>query len=152
MNALEGLNDEIQDLINSVHKTTINNIQNYLSNKDFPEKYISVLKSECNKMDPFVAFSYLSETVEKNRVSSNKKVKGILGLAKLLRVSGKTAQNLKNTGNIDGAIIYVKSKLYFDENEILKIYVPKILAWKSFKLRKDVSEDLINWYEKFSFL
>lgn len=101
-------------------------------------------------MAPSEALSYLLETAE-NQLFIIKKVKGIMGLATLLKVSVKTAQKLKNSGTIDQAVIYEKSKLYFDENEILKIYFPKILAMKSFKLRKDVDEALIRWYESHYF-
>ena len=150
MNAFIGLNDEIRELITTLDKSDISTIKNYLSDKDLSEKYISALKTECNKMAPTEALFYLLRTAE-NQLFIIKKVKGIMGLATLLNVSVKTAQKLKNSGSIDQAIIYEKSKLYFDENEILKIYFPKILAMKSFKLRKDVDEALIRWYESHYF-
>ena len=146
MNAFEGLNDEIKELITTLDKPDISNIKNYLSNKNLSEKYISALKTECNNMAPSEALSYLLETAE-NQLFIIKKVKGIMGLATLLKVSVKTAQKLKNSGTIDQAVIYEKSKLYFDENEILKIYFPKILAMKSFKLRKDVDEELVKKHQ-----
>ena len=150
MNAFIGLNDEIRELITTLDKSDISTIKNYLSDKNLSEKYISSLKTECNNMAPSEALSYLLETAE-NQLFIIKKVKGIMGLATLLKVSVKTAQKLKNSGTIDQAVIYEKSKLYFDENEILKIYFPKILAMKSFKLRKDVDEALIRWYESHYF-
>lgn len=144
MKTFEGLNDKILELITTLKKSDISTIKNYLSDKNLSEKYISALKTECNNMAPSEALSYLLETAE-NQLFIIKKVKGIVGLATLLKVSVKTAQKLKNSGTIDQAVIYEKSKLYFDENEILKIYFPKILAMKSFKLRKDVDEALIRW-------
>lgn len=150
MKTFEGLNDKILELITTLEKSDISTIKNYLSDKNLSEKYISSLKTECNNMAPSEALSYLLETAE-NQLFIIKKVKGIMGLATLLKVSVKTAQKLKNSGTIDQAVIYEKSKLYFDENEILKIYFPKILAMKSFKLRKDVDEALIRWYESHYF-
>lgn len=150
MKTFEGLNDKILELITTLEKSDISTIKNYLSDKNLSEKYISALKTECNNMAPSEALSYLLETAE-NQLFIIKKVKGIMGLATLLKVSVKTAQKLKNSGTIDQAVIYEKSKLYFDENEILKIYFPKILAMKSFKLRKDVDEALIRWYESHYF-
>ena len=149
MNAFEGLNEEIKTLITALDKSDIINIQNYLSDKDLSEKYISALKTECNKMEPSEALFYLFETA-RNQVFIIKKVKGIKGLASLLNVSVKTAQNLKNSGIIDQAIIYEKSRLYFDENEILKICLPKIAPWKSFKLRNDVDQELIKFWEEYT--
>ena len=146
MNAFIGLNDEIRELITTLDKSDISTIKNYLSDKNLSEKYISALKTECNNMAPSEALSYLLETAE-NQLFIIKKVKGIMGLATLLKVSVKTAQKLKNSGTIDQAVIYEKSKLYFDENEILKIYFPKILAMKSFKLRKDVDEELVKKHQ-----
>ena len=150
MNAFKGLNDEIRELITTLDKSDISTIKNYLSDKDLSEKYISALKTGCNNISPAEALFYLLETAQ-NQLFIIKKVKGIIGLATVLNVSVKTAQKLKNSGTIDQAIIYEKSKLYFDENEILKIYFPKILAMKSFKLRKDVDEALIRWYESHYF-
>ncbi|WP_244939764.1 DUF3853 family protein [Kaistella daneshvariae] len=149
MNAFEGLNEEIKTLITALDKSDIINIQNYLSYKNLSEKYISVLKNECNKMAPSEALFYLFETA-KNQVFIIKKVKGIKGLASLLNVSVKTAQNLKSSGIIDQAIIYEKSKLYFDENEILKICLPKIAPWKSFKLKNDVDQELIKLWQEYT--
>ena len=146
MNAFEGLNDEIRELIYTLNKSDISTIKSYLSDKNLSEKFILVLKNECNKMTPAEALFYLLETAE-NQLFIIKKVKGIMGLATLLKVSVKTAQKLKNSGTIDQAVIYEKSKLYFDENEILKIYFPKILAMKSFKLRKDVDEELVKKHQ-----
>lgn len=148
MKAFDGLNSEIIELIRTLDGKEITNIQNYLSDKTLSKKYISVLKSECNKMAPLEAISYLFRTTKK-QVFIIKKVKGIKGLATLLNVSVKTAQKLKNSGIIDGAIIYEKSKLYFDEEEILKICLPKILSWKSYKLRKDVDQESIDLWENF---
>ena len=148
MNAFEGLNDEIRELITALDKSDITNIQNYLSDKNLSEKYILVLKHECNKMTPVKALSYLLETAE-NQVFIIKKVKGIKGLAILLNVSVKTAQKLKNSGIIDQAIIYEKSKLYFDENKILEICLPKKKPWKSFKLRETVDEEFIKLWANF---
>jgi len=149
MNAFEGLNDEIRELITALDKSDITNIQNYLSDKNISEKYISVLKNECNKMAPSEALFYLFETA-KNQVFIIKKVKGIKGLASLLNVSVKTAQNLKNSGIIDQAIIYENSRLYFDVNEILRVCLPKIAPWKSFKLRNDVDQELIKFWEEYT--
>lgn len=146
MKTFEGLNDKILELITTLKKSDISTIKNYLSDKNLSEKYISALKTECNNMAPSEALSYLLETAE-NQLFIIKKVKGIMGLATLLKVSVKTAQKLKNSGTIDQAVIYEKSKLYFDENEILKIYFPKILAMKSFKLRKDVDEELVKKHQ-----
>ena len=146
MKTFEGLNDKILELITTLEKSDISTIKNYLSDKNLSEKYISALKTECNNMAPSEALSYLLETAE-NQLFIIKKVKGIMGLATLLKVSVKTAQKLKNSGTIDQAVIYEKSKLYFDENEILKIYFPKILAMKSFKLRKDVDEELVKKHQ-----
>lgn len=145
MNAFEGLNDEIKELITTLDKSDISNIQNYLSDKNLSEKYILVLKNECNKMEASEALFYLLK-----QVSINRKVKGIKGLATVLNVSVKTAQNLKNSGIIDQAIIYEKSRLYFDENEILRICLPKIAPWKSFKLRNDVDQELIKFWEEYT--
>ena len=94
------------------------------------------------------ALFYLLGTAQ-NQLFITKKVKGIMGLATLLNVSVKTAQKLKNSGTIDQAIIYIKSKLYFDEEEILKICLPKIAPWKSFKFRKSVDPELIKLWEKY---
>lgn len=148
MNAFEGLNEEIRTLITALDKSDITNIQNYLSDKNLSGKYIAVLKNECNKMEPSEALFYLFETA-KNQVFIIKKVKGIKGLASLLNVSVKTAQNLKNSGIIDQAVIYEKSRLYFDENEILRICLPKIAPWKSFKLKNDVDQELIKLWQKY---
>ena len=148
MNPFEGLNDEIKELITSLDKSDISNIKNYLSDKDLSEKYISALKTECNKMAPAEALFYLLRTAE-NQLFITKKVKGIKGLSTLLNVSVKTAQKLKNSGSIDQAIIYEKSKLYFAEEEILKICLPKIAPWKSFKFRKNVAPELIKFWEKY---
>ena len=145
MSAFEGLNEEIKTLITALDKSDITNIQNYLSDKNLSEKYISVLKNECNKMAPSEALFYLLK-----QVFINRKVKGIKGLATVLNVSVKTAQNLKNSGIIDRAIIYENSRLYFDENEILRICLPKIAPWKSFKLRKDVDQELIKFWQKYT--
>ena len=148
MNVFEGLNDEIRELISTLVKSDISMIQNYLSDKNLSEKFILVLKNECNKMTPAEALFYLFETAE-NQLFIIKKVKGIMGLATLLNVSIKTAQKLKNSGTIDQAIIYEKSKLYFNEEEILKICLPKILCWKSFKLKKGVDQESIELWEKY---
>ena len=137
MNVFDGLNNEIKQLIKTLDYRDITIIQEYLSNKNLSAKYIFALKSECNKMAPHESLFYLFDTAKK-QVFITKKVKGISGLADLLNVNLKTAQKLKNSGIIDGAIIYEKSKLYFDENEILKICVPKIAPLKSFKFRKDI--------------
>ena len=149
MNAFDGLNDEIIKLIRTLDDKQITNVENYLSDKTLSKKYISVLKSECNKMAPLEAISYLFRTTKK-QVFITKKVKGIKGLATLLNVSVKTAQKLKNSGIIDKAIMYEKYKLYFDEEEVLKICLPKILYWKSFKLRKDFDQESIDLWEKFT--
>lgn len=148
MNAFEGFNDEIGELITTLDKSDISTIKIYLSDKSLSEKYISALKTECNKMAPTEALFYLLRTAE-NQLFITKKVKGIMGLATLLNVSVKTAQKLKNSGTIDQAIIYIKSKLYFDEEEILKICLPKIAPWKSFKFRKSVDPELIKLWEKY---
>ena len=148
MNAFEGLNDEIRELITALDKSDITNIQNYLSDKNLSGKYIAVLKNECNQMEPSEALFYLFETA-RNQVFIIKKVKGIKGLASLLNVSVKTAQNLKNSGIIDQAIIYEKSILYFDENKILEICLPKKKPWKSFKLRENVDEEFIKLWANF---
>ena len=94
------------------------------------------------------ALFYVLGTAQ-NQLFITKKVKGIMGLATLLNVSVKTAQKLKNSGTIDQAIIYIKSKLYFDEEEILKICLPKVAPWKSFKFRKNVDPELIKFWEKY---
>lgn len=138
MKAFDGLNSEIIELIRTLDDKEITNIQNYLSDKTLSKNYISVFKSECNKMAPLEAISYLFRTTKK-QVFITKKVKGIKGLSTLLNVSVKTAQKLKNSGIIDQAIIYEKYKLYFDQEEVLKICLPKILCWKSFKFRKDIT-------------
>lgn len=148
MIAFEGLNNEIIELIRTLDDKEITNIQNYLSNKNLSEKYVSVLKSECNNMPTSEALLYLFEKA-KNQDFILKKVKGILGLAALLNVSVKTAQKLKNSGIIDEAIVYEKSKLYFKEEEILKICLPKILCWKSFKLKKGIDQESIELWEKY---
>ena len=148
MNPFEGLNDEIKELITSLDKSDISNIKNYLSDKDLSEKYISALKTECNKMAPTEALFYLLRTAE-NQLFITKKVKGIKGLSTLLNVSVKTAQQLKNSGSIDQAIIYEKSKLYFNEDEILEICLPKKKPWKSFKLRENVDEEFIKLWANF---
>jgi len=147
MKVFDGLNNEIIELIRTLDDKDITNIQNYLSDKTLSKKYISVLKSECNKLAPLEAISYLFRTTKK-QVFIIKKVKGIKGLATLLNVSVKTAQKLKNSGIIDKAIIYEKYKLYFDEEEVLKICLPKILSWKSYKLRKDVDQESIELWEQ----
>jgi len=134
MNAFKGLNNEIQQLLCTLDQSSIDDIQNYLNDKSLSSKYISFLENECNNMEPTEALFYLFETAKK-QVFIIKKVKGIRGLALLLNVSIKTAQKLKNSGIIDHAIIYEKSKLYFDESKILKICSPKIQPWKSFKLK-----------------
>ena len=149
MNAFEGFIDEIRELITTLDKSDISTIKIYLSDKNLSEKYISVLKSECNNMEPSNALFYLFQTA-KSQVFLTKKVKGIKGLSILLKVSVKTAQKLKNSGTIDQAIIYEKSKLYFDEDKILKICLPKIAPWKSFKLRENVDEELIKLWANFS--
>ena len=148
MNAFIGLNDEIRELITTLDKSDISTIKNYLSDKDLSEKYISALKTECNKMAPTEALFYLLRTAE-NQLFITKKVKGIKGLSTLLNVSVKTAQKLKNSGSIDQAIIYEKSKLYFDENKILEICLPKKKPWKSFKLRENVDEEFIKLWANF---
>lgn len=148
MNAFEGLNDEIRELIYTLNKSDISTIKSYLSDKNLSEKFILVLKNECNKMTPAEALFYLLETAE-NQLFIIKKVKGIMGLANLLNVSIKTAQKLKNSRTIDQAIIYEKSKLYFDENKILEICLPKKKPWKSFKFRKSVDPELIKFWEKY---
>ena len=148
MNAFEGLNDEIRELITALDKSDITNIQNYLSDKNLSGKYISALKTECNNMVASEALFYLLGTAQ-NQLFITKKVKGIKGLSTLLNVSLKTAQKLKNSGSIDQAIIYEKSKLYFAEEEILKICLPKIAPWKSFKFRKNVDPELIKLWEKY---
>ncbi|AZI32706.1 DUF3853 family protein [Kaistella carnis] len=148
MNAFIGLNDEIRELITTLDKSDISTIKNYLSDKDLSEKYISALKTECNKMAPTEALFYLLRTAE-NQLFITKKVKGIKGLSTLLNVSVKTAQQLKNSGSIDQAIIYEKSKLYFNEDEILEICLPKKKPWKSFKLRENVDEEFIKLWANF---
>ena len=148
MNAFEGLNDEIRELITALDKSDITNIQNYLSDKNLSGKYISALKTECNNMVASEALFYLLGTAQ-NQLFITKKVKGIMGLATLLNVSVKTVQKLKNSGIIDQAIIYEKSKLYFDENKILEICLPKKKPWKSFKLRENVDEEFIKLWENF---
>lgn len=148
MNAFIGLNDEIRELIYTLNKSDISTIKSYLSDKNLSEKFILVLKNECNKMTPAEALFYLLETAE-NQLFIVKKVKGIMGLANLLNVSIKTAQKLKNSGTIDQAIIYEKSKLYFHENKILEICLPKKKPWKSFKLRETVDEEFIKLWANF---
>ena len=148
MNPFEGLNDEIRELIYTLNKSDISTIKSYLSDKNLSEKFILVLKNECNKMTPAEALFYLLETAE-NQLFIIKKVKGIMGLATLLKVSVKTAQKLKNSGTIDQAVIYEKSKLYFDVNKILEICLPKIAPWKSFKFRNNVDPELIKFWEKY---
>ena len=148
MNAFIGLNDEIRELITSLDKSDITNIQNYLSDKNLSGKYISALKTECNNMVASEALFYLLGTAQ-NQLFITKKVKGIMGLATLLNVSVKTVQKLKNSGIIDQAIIYEKSKLYFDENKILEICLPKKKPWKSFKLRENVDEEFIKLWANF---
>lgn len=100
-------------------------------------------------MEPSKALFYLFQTA-KSQIFITKKVKGIKGLAILLNVSVKTAQKLKNSGSIEEAIIYEKSKLYFDENKILEICLPKKKPWKSFKLRESVDEEFIKLWANFS--
>ena len=148
MNAFEGFNDEIGELITTLDKSDISTIKIYLSDKSLSEKYISALKSECNNMEPSKALFYLFQTA-KSQIFITKKVKGIKGLAILLNVSVKTAQKLKNSGIIEEAIIYEKSKLYFDENKILEICLPKKKPWKSFKLRENVDEEFIKLWANF---
>ena len=120
MNAFEGFNNEIGELITTLDKSDISTIKIYLSDKSLSEKYISALKTECNNMVASEALFYLLGTAQ-NQLFITKKVKGIMGLATLLNVSVKTVQKLKNSGIIDQAIIYEKSKLYFDEKKILEI-------------------------------
>ena len=148
MNAFEGFNDEIGELITTLDKSDISTIKIYLSDKSLSEKYISALKTECNNMVASEALFYLLGTAQ-NQLFITKKVKGIMGLATLLNVSVKTVQKLKNSGIIDQAIIYEKSKLYFDENKILEICLPKKKPWKSFKLRENVDEEFIKLWENF---
>ncbi|MDN3607256.1 DUF3853 family protein [Kaistella yonginensis] len=148
MNAFEGFNDEIGELITTLDKSDISTIKIYLSDKSLSEKYISALKTECNNMVASEALFYVLGTAQ-NQLFITKKVKGIMGLATLLNVSVKTAQKLKNSGSIDQAIIYEKSKLYFNEDEILEICLPKIAPWKSFKFRKSVDSELIKLWEKY---
>ena len=148
MNRFEGFNDEIGELITTLDKSDISTIKIYLSDKSLSEKYISALKTECNKMAPTEALFYLLRTAE-NQLFITKKVKGIKGLSTLLNVSVKTAQQLKNSGSIDQAIIYEKSKLYFNEDEILEICLPKKKPWKSFKLRENVDEEFIKLWANF---
>ena len=148
MNPFEGLNDEIRELIYTLNKSDISTIKSYLSDKNLSEKFILVLKNECNNMAPAEALFYLLETAE-NQLFITKKVKGIIGLATVLNVSVKTAQKLKNSGTIDQAIIYEKSKLYFNEDEILEICLPKKKPWKSFKLRENVDEEFIKLWANF---
>ncbi|MDP2453236.1 MULTISPECIES: DUF3853 family protein [unclassified Kaistella] len=149
MNAFEGFNDEIGELITTLDKSDISTIKIYLSDKSLSEKYISALKTECNNMVASEALFYLLGTAQ-NQLFITKKVKGIMGLATLLNVSVKTAQKLKNLGSIEEAIIYEKSKLYFDENKILEICLPKKKPWKSFKLRESVDEEFIKLWANFS--
>ena len=148
MNAFEGFNNEIGELITTLDKSDISTIKIYLSDKSLSEKYISALKTECNNMVASEALFYLLGTAE-NQLFITKKVKGIKGLSTLLNVSLKTAQKLKNSGSIDQAIIYEKSKLYFDENKILEICLPKKKPWKSFKLRENVDEEFIKLWANF---
>ena len=148
MNAFEGFNDEIGELITTLDKSDISTIKIYLSDKSLSEKYISALKTECNNMVASEALFYLLGTAQ-NQLFITKKVKGIMGLATLLNVSVKTAQKLKNSGTIDQAIIYEKSKLYFNEDEILEICLPKKKPWKSFKLRENVDEEFIKLWANF---
>ena len=148
MNAFEGFNDEIGELITTLDKSDISTIKIYLSDKSLSEKYISALKTECNNMVASEALFYLLGTAQ-NQLFITKKVKGIMGLATLLNVSVKTVQKLKNSGIIDQAIIYEKSKLYFDENKILEICLPKKKPWKSFKLRENVDEEFIKLWANF---
>ena len=149
MNGFEGFNDEIGELITTLDKSDISTIKIYLSDKSLSEKYISALKTECNNMVASEALFYLLGTAQ-NQLFITKKVKGIMGLATLLNVSVKTVQKLKNSGIIDQAIIYEKSKLYFDENKILEICLPKKKPWKSFKLRENVDEEFIKLWANFS--
>ena len=148
MNAFEGFNDEIGELITTLDKSDISTIKIYLSDKSLSEKYISALKTECNNMVASEALFYLLGTAQ-NQLFITKKVKGIIGLATLLNVSVKTAQKLKNSGIIEEAIIYEKSKLYFHENKILEICLPKKKPWKSFKLRENVDEEFIKLWANF---
>lgn len=148
MDAFESLNIEVKKLLSTLDDASFTNIQNYLKDENLSEKYISTLKTECNKMAPAEALFYLLEITE-NQLFIIKKVKGIIGLATLLNVSVKTAQKLKNSGIIKEAIIYEKSKLYFNEEEILKICLPKTLCWKSFKLKKGVDQESIDLWEKY---
>ena len=148
MNAFEGFIDEIRELITTLDKSDICTIKNYLSDKSLSEKYISALKTECNNMVASEALFYLLGTAQ-NQLFITKKVKGIKGLSTLLNVSVITAQQLKNSGSIDQAIIYEKSKLYFNEDEILVICLPKKKPWKSFKLRENVDEEFIKLWANF---
>lgn len=148
MDAFEGLNIEVKKLLSTLDDASFTNIQNYIKDENLSEKYISTLKTECNKMAPAEALFYLLEITE-NQLFIIKKVKGIIGLATLLNVSVKTAQKLKKSGIIEEAIIYEKSKLYFDENKILEICLPKKKPWKSFKLRENVDEEFIKLWANF---
>ena len=148
MDAFESLNIEVKKLLSTLDDASFTNIQNYIKDENLSEKYISTLKTECNKMAPTEALFYLLRTAE-NQLFITKKVKGIKGLSTLLNVSVKTAQQLKNSGSIDQAIIYEKSKLYFNEDEILEICLPKKKPWKSFKLRENVDEEFIKLWANF---
>lgn len=148
MDTFEGLNNEIKQLSSKLDDEDFLIIQNYLNDKNLSFKYISFLKNECNNMQPQEALFYLLKTAKK-QVFLTKKVKGIKGLAILLNVSLKTAQKLKNSGIIDETIFYENSKLYFDESEILKICLPKIEPWKSFKLKENVDGELLKLWKIF---
>lgn len=149
MDGLRGFSDEVKDLIYSLELTKIIKIQKYFNDKSLSYQSNIFMKYNCNNMKPEKALNYLLEKVEKQE-NSTKKISGIKGLARLLKISIKTAQKLKSSGRIDAAIVpksdrsySEQSKLLFYEAEILQICFRKRTHFKSFKFREDISPE--NW-------
>ena len=94
--------------------------------KDLIEKIERVEKTIIDLTD---AVRQLSDQVDEKKPSERKYVYGIKGLATLLGCSTATAQRIKSSGAIDGAIIQRNRRIIIDAEKALKLYDDPFSRW-----------------------
>ena len=75
------------------------------------------------------AVRQLSDRVEEKKPSERKYVYGIKGLASLFGCSVATAQRIKSSGTIDGAIIQRNRRIIVDAEKALQLYDDPYGRW-----------------------
>ena len=75
------------------------------------------------------AVRQLSDQVDEKKPSERKYVYGIKGLATLMGCSTATAQRIKSSGAIDGAIIQRNRRIIVDAEKALKLYDDPFSRW-----------------------